>query len=264
MFYTTAVGPHIRKAAPGIATLSNPSRLRPKAPEFEGNPSLEPNNIPKVGGPEISDEHEQIEEAPSMEVDASVEPLQPHDTEPVPKADDSCFGRLPPKIREMKYKYTVVENTLIALKRPSPPVSRTSQLIRNESLYIYYRENTFKLTVYTCGLKRLIAFFENSEHSDFVRLTIWHKLLAETPTPKANLWDWVEKSYYHQAPLLDYAHTFVERQFDHDIHAHRISILFGVLRDCQLGKVDWEVSKKILTKMMVGLGVCGERKVDRS
>lgn len=261
-----AVPLKICKEGPVIATSSNPSGLRVESPAFKEPRGFKPSKIPQASVKKGSKEVVAKEAKPLRK--SHPKNISKSGGEASVKSDPSLrcgsFLDLPPEIRNRIYEYAVVENAPIHLDTPSPPVSRTNQLIRKESLYVYYRQNTFKIIVHNFERKRLVAFFETSKYSEFVRLNIWHKLVAETPTLKANLWDWVEKSYHYQAPLLGYAHSFVEGDFDVEIHAHRISTLFGILRDCQLGNVDWKLSKKILTKAIAGLGVCGERKVDRS
>lgn len=227
--------PRIREKGPRIATRSNDSGL-PKG------------NLQKIS---------------SIKTKTSSEPKSTHESRLMPKPDGSYLLRLPGELRNMINELVVVENGPIELDRQPPPISQTCSFIRKESLGIYYGKNRFRFTLQDFERGKLMSFFDSSKHSNLVRLDIWHKLTADTPTLKANLWDWVEKGYHYEAPLLGFGHRFVAGEFDVKVHAHRISMLFGVLQDCQLYHIDWNIGKVILGKVIAGLGVCGEHEADR-
>lgn len=235
-----------------IAACLNPFGLRPHAPEFKHPRKLSPDGSLRAG---LQTKLKEVEQARAVFDAMSLKSDQ--------TSRCKSFLSLPAEIRNIIYRYACVKEDPIPIDTPLPSLTQTNQQLRQESLSMYHQENIFKFTIRNFERRRLESFFATFESTHSIRLNIWHKLDADARTLKANLSDWVEHSYRYEAPLLTYKYDLVNGDFDLEVHAHRLAVLFGLLRTCQNYEAGWGLSNEILTQAMVGLGVCGEREGDR-
>lgn len=116
------------------------------------------------------------------------------------ETNDSKLLSLPPEIRNIIYRYALVEGLIRVIQDPppQPALLQLNRQVRDEAIQIYYQENCFRWIIASYDAGKLIAWCASSKHRSTAKM-----LLCNSGTCSwANLLVWLKAFLDQKAPGL--------------------------------------------------------------
>ena len=160
------------------------------------------------------------------------------------------FLSLPPEVRNIIYRFAVVEDEPIVLHQQSPPpqqpgLLQISRHIRQETIEIYYQENLFQWRLHNYNADRYIRWCESSRERCLANDEMY--LTTVEGSKWENVLQWLEADYFDKAPSIT---------IDEDEpygHSTAVSRLFEMVHNLQALDLSWEQVKQQLETVRLAL-----------
>ena len=166
--------------------------------------------------------------------------------------DDSSvhFLSLSPEVRNIIYRFAIVEDGLIVIHQQSPPpqqpgLLQVSRQIRQEAIDIYYQENLFRWRLRNYNADRYIRWCQSSLSRYLANDELCFKIVEGSKWE--NILQWLEADYLDIAPSLA-----IDENEPYG-HITAVSRLFEMAHNLRMLGLSWEQVKQQLETVRLAL-----------
>jgi hypothetical protein len=169
------------------------------------------------------------------------------------------FMRLPAEIRNQIFEYVVVQPLPLEARRPEPAITRVNKQIRDESLPIFYKQNTFQCLVSNYDCRELVRHHQRHDQFGPARIYMIHSLTADRKILRTNLENWLVETVHGRAPWINFGpKKDLNDMYQWEILENRVATVFDMARVMKREHAHIEWTKDIVGLGLDVAGVCCE------